>query len=509
MKNFSVSVPENTTSTEIENSTDRPLAIDDWDFAAYPWIFINLALPTSAVSDTAYQRRNGDFSLVLSAGGYLDAEGDLEHFLPYGRLAREILMYLVTAAVRAGSPIIELSQTYRGLMRDMGIPYSSQNRAAVIRQLRSLLSMSITLNRFSDDGQILESERFPIGTGEKIRFAADGTLDDSYRSVAILSEKFFQRIMEDSTVTTGVMYVTMQRWRQLQSTTRSPLAGDIYLWLAGRLPRVGSDTRISWEQLKIQFSTEGASEKRFREKFREGLAQALNVYPEARVSEAGAGARTGFRGIILHPLPQERMRHRHTPSVRAESPTSEGVQVPDIEPAHEPVEVVSVTLYRGVDLDQLQQDLTSAGISTGQVSEARLQRAVAVVLSRASSPISTPQRYVTTALITDPTLLEAHTLTAAQIRTTPQDTTAAAEAAVEATPPTGGICQVCQDAYSGAVCPSCAAELISADPIPAETLTTLWQAVQEQLQQAGHTPGSALHERYSAAVQWHRDHQQI
>lgn len=489
MEDFSVSTYQNTTSREVADPS-----YSDELTTVYPWIFIQCSLPYRNPQDYVIQRHNGNTSLLITAGGYIDAHGDTHMHLPYGIYPRIILMYLATEAMRTHSPTIELPRSVWGLLRDMGISWPGGARARdIMRQLRAVLAMSceMTVTHTADDGSAVQKySKFLIGERGRIHFSLEGEdLHGDYQSTITLSTGFYEYLCS------GAMPVMTTRWRDLIQSTHSPLAADIFLWLSSRLPSVQADTRISWDQLAGQFGSQTSTGTKFRQIFREGLSRALSVYPEARVSEAGAGARTGFRGIILHPSPGSDLTGLHWAYRTAPLPP--------------PQDTASERLYRGVDLGQLQQDLTSAGISTGQVSEARLQRAVAVVLSRASSPISTPQRYVTTALITDPTLLEAHTLTAAQIRTTPQDTTAAAEAAVEATPPTGGICQVCQDAYSGAVCPSCAAELISADPIPAETLTTLWQAVQEQLQQAGHTPGSALHERYSAAVQWHRDHQQI
>lgn len=492
MEDFSVSTYQNTTSREVADPS-----YSDELTTVYPWIFIQCSLPYRNPQDYVIQRHNGNTSMLITAGGYIDAHGDTHMHLPYGIYPRIILMYLATEAMRTHSPTIELPRSVWGLLRDMGISWPGGARARdIMRQLRAVLAMSceMTVTHTADDGSAVQKySKFLIGERGRIHFSLEGEdLHGDYQSTITLSTGFYEYLCS------GAMPVMTTRWRDLIQSTHSPLAADIFLWLSSRLPSVQADTRISWDQLAGQFGSQTSTGTKFRQIFREGLSRALSVYPEARVSEAGAGARTGFRGIILHPSPGSDLTGLHWAYRTAPLPPPQPSQ-----------DTASERLYRGVDLGQLQQDLTSAGISTGQVSEARLQRAVAVVLSRASSPISTPQRYVTTALITDPTLLEAHTLTAAQIRTTPQDTTAAAEAAVEATPPTGGICQVCQDAYSGAVCPSCAAELISADPIPAETLTTLWQAVQEQLQQAEHTPGSALHERYSAAVQWHRDHQQI
>lgn len=500
MENFSVSeYPESSCGSA--QSSD---ALSQ-DQHSYPKIFVQCSLPYRNPDEYFWQRYNGDTTLTLTAGSYLDAQGQTHMHLPYGIYPRIILMYLATEAMRTHSPTIELPRSVWGLLRDMGISWPGGARARdILKQLRAVLAMSceMTVTHTADDGSAVQKySKFLIGERGRIHFSLEGEdLHGDYQSTITLSTGFYEYLCS------GAMPVMTTRWRDLIQSTHSPLAADIFLWLSSRLPSVQSDTRISWEQLAGQFGSNTAAGTKFRQNFRLGLEHALSVYPEALVSEAGAGARTGFRGLILHPSPGSDLTGLHwayqprplTGDSTVEDPLGD---TPPPPPSSE--------VYRGVDLTQLRGDLSTVGITTEGTSDARLQRAIGKILTRAASPVGSPQRYVTVAITADPTLLEAHTLTAAQIRTTPQDTTAAVGAVVEAAPPTGGICQVCQDAYSGAVCPSCAAEIISADPIPAETLTTLWQAVQEQLQQAGHTPGSALHERYSAAVQWHRDHQQI
>jgi len=283
MEDFSVSTYQSTTSHEV----DTDPSYSDELTTVYPWIFIQCSLPYRNPQDYVIQRHNGDTSLLITAGGYVDAHGDTHMHLPYGIYPRIILMYLATEAMRTHSPTIELPRSVWGLLRDMGISWSGNAKARdILRQLRAVLAMTceITRTRTLPDGSTEQKFiKFPVGARGRIAFNLEGEdLSGEYQSTITLSPEFFEHLVRG-----GVMPVLTSRWTDLIQSTHSPLAADIFLWLAGRLPTVQADTRISWDQLTGQFGSQASTGKKFRETFREGLSRALSVYPEARVGEAG------------------------------------------------------------------------------------------------------------------------------------------------------------------------------------------------------------------------------
>jgi hypothetical protein len=75
--------------------------------------------------------------------------------------------------------------------------------------------------------------------------------------------------------------------------TRS-LALDIYIWLAYRLHSLSRSTPITWTALHGQFGAGFKAVRQLKPTFRDALALALAVYPEARVDLDQAG-------VVLYP----------------------------------------------------------------------------------------------------------------------------------------------------------------------------------------------------------------
>ena len=77
--------------------------------------------------------------------------------------------------------------------------------------------------------------------------------------------------------------------------TRS-LALDVYIWLAYRLHSLNRSTPVTWTAQHGQFGAGFKAVRQLKPTFREALAIALAVYPEAKVGVEAAG-------VVLHPSP--------------------------------------------------------------------------------------------------------------------------------------------------------------------------------------------------------------
>lgn len=477
-----------------------PLVIDSYLTSTYPWIFVNYSLPLRATSETMWERTDGDVTVILAATPYEDADGTTQYHLPSGRIAREVIMYLVTSAMMSGSPTIEISRTWRGFLRDMGVPYSSANRRAVERQLRAILNMSVRVSHRATNGSgtNLSSRACLVGSGEDLVFDRDGVLDDAYRSVVILSDEFFDRIAAAPSPVHGTMRVLRDSWRQI--VTENPhqaLAGDVYLWLAGRMSRVRREVRIPWADLAAQFGSSMSNDRRWRQQFRSALSVATRAYfaplgegfdSSVYVGEYDLGSRNHPGGLRLAPVSAEHRkllgwstrRSRRT-STRT-TPARQKSQPAPAASAASSSEVVSIPAHAGVDITELRAALAAAGLPTGAVSDGTLRAAIDTVLSRVSS-VSNAQALVTTAIVREPALL---TGTASPV--------APAQApAVSAAPSQGAAplisgrpvlpvapCPVHGQDVTGLVCRDCAIELKSADT-DSTLAEACWRAVRARL----------------------------
>lgn len=500
-----------------------PLVIDSYLTSTYPWIFVNYSLPLRATAATMWERTDGDVTVILAATPYEDADGTTQYHLPSGRIAREVIMYLVTSAMMSGSPTIEISRTWRGFLRDMGVPYSSANRRAVERQLRAILNMSVRVSHRTANasGTNLSSRACLVGSGEDLVFDRDGVLDDAYRSVVILSDEFFDRIAAAPSPVHGTMRVLRESWRQI--VTENPhqaLAGDVYLWLAGRMSRVRREVRIPWGDLTAQFGSSMSNERRWRQQFRAALSVATRAYfaplgegfdSTVYVGEYDLGSRNHPGGLRLAPVSAEhrkllgwstsRSRRTSTRPARQESqpaPAASAASAP---------EVVSIPAHAGVDITELRAALAASGMQVGAVSDGALRAAIDTVLSRATS-VGSAQALVTTAIVREPALLTggATPVAPAQGPTAPAAPSQGAAPLISGRPvlPVAP-CPVHGQDVTGLVCRDCAVELKSADT-DSTLAEACWRAVRARLTELSRLDGvdtSGEWVRYSSLAAAH------
>ena len=437
-----------------------------------------------------------------------DAHGDLEHgMIPYGRIGREVLMWLVSSALEANSRTIEISRTWRGFLRDLDIPYSGPNRAMVQNQLRAILDLSITIHHPGTlAGRNFSTEKFMIGSGEKFTFDKDGLLDDAYRSVVVLSQEFFDRISADASPVEGSMKILIENWREItRKYPRSPMVGDAFLWLAGRMPRLrGEGTYLPWSTLAGQFGA-ATAERDFRKSFRTALRTAAGEYfaplgpkfdVHTYINEYGVAHYATGGGLHFAPISPEHQKllgwgarrakktspnsakkhatdHQETPASQspAPAPITAPIQIetPATVQATQP-EIVTVTADQGVDFTALREELTSNGLNLTTVPDDKLRAAVATVFSRPKS-ISDPQALAAHSLTKEPKLLGLGA---------PAPTRTIATAPVPLMTLPKGTCPEHSMDIPGKVCSECAVSLKILDTTATEA-QACWNAISARL----------------------------
>lgn len=498
-----------------QNTTS--LAINDFTTVAIPWIFVNYQLPLMATKEILWERTDGDITVTLAATPYKDNNGVTQQHLPSGRIAREILIYLTTTALATQSPVIKISDTWRGLLSDVGIETSKDNLQAVQKQLRALLKMTIHISHqgtLPDGTNVSTSQSYLVGSSEKLFFNRDGLLDDKHQSVIRLSQEFYERIAATPSPVHGAMLVLRDSWRKIiKENPHQALAGDVFWWLAGRMSRVRRETRIPWDSPKGQFGSAAAKTTKFRSQFRAALAVAAREYfsplgenfdYSIYVSEYGFGSRGGNSGILLSPIsPEHRKlmawsRRQGTKTAPAATPVHE--QKPTPPQASSAPEIVPIPAHAGLDLSELRAALAAAGMQVGAISDGALRAAIDTVLSRATS-VGNAQALVTTAIVREPALL---TGTAAPVAPAAPGQGAAPLSSGRPVLPVAS-CPVHGQDVTGLVCRDCAIELKSAgtDSTLAEAC---WRAVRARLTELSDLDGvdtSGEWVRYSSLAAAH------
>ena len=174
-------------------------------------------LPRTNSNRDKYVRRNGPYTLVMTATGTAK--------LPYGNLPRLLLAWISTEAVRTQSRVLVLGDSLSAFMRQIGLESSSGgDRIRLRNQMNRLFKASVSLSyEYEGREQFITSliaERGEFWWNPKR--PDDRTL---WESKIELGEKFFEEV---------IRHPVPLDMNILKALKRSSLGLDLYLWLTYR-----------------------------------------------------------------------------------------------------------------------------------------------------------------------------------------------------------------------------------------------------------------------------------
>lgn len=258
------------------------------------------ALPHRKLANNVSWRLESGRVVLLVEPGRRMLPGIPDEFLgvPYGAIARLILIFLQREAVRTNNRTVELGGSMRQWLGLLGMSVGGKTMNLVREQVQRISTCRFTLQAHADGNMAVKNAAF---VQEALLFA--GTADHRQGSLfpdrVTLTEEFYSELRAHP------VPLDEAALRQLR---RSSMALDAYLWLAYRLHSLRGPTRVSWRALKAQFGGGGYRELfAFRQQFREALELALSVYPDA----ARHGVRIADDGLVLSPVapPVSRIRN--------------------------------------------------------------------------------------------------------------------------------------------------------------------------------------------------------
>lgn len=246
--------------------------------------FALTALPHRQTDELKWVRSGGqnDEIILRIESGFQRNETPIG--IPYGSVARLILIYLSTEAVSNGSRTIELGSTMADFLRRVGLSWGGKSSAAVREQARRIAACRLTF--YSN------TQQNPIMNGNFVRSAiiCDKGQEDQPRlwnDTVELDEAFYKSLTE---------HPLPLREAAVRQLCGKSMALDLYVFLAYRLHVLERPTKVSWAALFKQFGGGYTQKKTFVQAIKEPLGLALAAYPEARVD-------LDESGLTLHPSP--------------------------------------------------------------------------------------------------------------------------------------------------------------------------------------------------------------
>jgi hypothetical protein len=232
--------------------------------------FAMTSLPHKQIKDAVWERKGYQTTLLVESG--LNRQR-MPVGVPYGSLARMILLYLQTEAIRTGSPEVVLGKSMNAWIAKMGIARGGKTRALVAEQAKRISACRLTF--FTDRGP---AEIRSNGAFVRDAISLSGIMDENQATLwqdrVRLDEGFWASLRA---------HPVPVREEAVFAIGHRSMAIDVYIWLAYRLHALTVPITVSWIAIHHQFGAGYARMKHLKEPFCEALKVALAVYPEARV----------------------------------------------------------------------------------------------------------------------------------------------------------------------------------------------------------------------------------
>ena len=245
------------------------------------------ALPHRRLADDSRWEIAGErVRLVVEPGLRPTSEnGPMEHVgVPYGSVARLILLFLQTEALRKKTREVELGGSLRQWLSKIGASIGGSNARAVRDQAERISRCRLTFHIQGSGTVGLVNQSIVV----RALFIENDSLSRQGRlslETAKLSEGFFEQLMKHP--------VPIEE-AAIKAISNNPAALDAYLWLAYRLHVLSGDKLITWKALKSQFGTGYKELFHFKPRFTQALALATAVYPAAKIEVLE-------QGVVLKP----------------------------------------------------------------------------------------------------------------------------------------------------------------------------------------------------------------
>lgn len=265
---------------EVEGGAEPGYSYSAWCLAGLP----HRDLPEGKewLIDTGFAR------LLIRPGIRLRDDNSVEHIgVPFGTYARLLLIDWQTEALARGSREIVMGRSASAVVNRLGVNRGGASNAKIVHQLERLATCSMDFTFGNDKRGAVVNQRLVEG------FEYAGEQDSRTRQNLRLVERV---ILSESFYTELCRHPVLVDRTALKDLTTSPMAMDIYLWLAFRLHSLEKETSIGWERLWRQFGPNVGLLRNFKTQFEGPLYLALSAYGQARV-------RVTDRGLMLEPSP--------------------------------------------------------------------------------------------------------------------------------------------------------------------------------------------------------------
>lgn len=241
-------------------------------------MLVQATMPHGKPKENTFIRSNGYYTLTMM--------GNPKYGLPYGSLARLLMSWMTTEAVKTKNPQLILGDSLNNFVKKLGLIPSGGRWGSITRlkdQMKRLISCSIQLE-YADEERLKLQKLDPISSVDLFWLPRDPEQGALFESTITLSQPFFEEAIKNPIVF---------RLETLKLLKQSSMAVDLYIWTTYRNSYATKPFYIPWEALQMQFGADypltSQGKRNFKRKFLEALKKVSLAYPDAaKLRDEGA-----------------------------------------------------------------------------------------------------------------------------------------------------------------------------------------------------------------------------
>ncbi|MEU1525519.1 replication protein RepA [Nocardia rhamnosiphila] len=235
-------------------------------------------------------RRNGALTVTMRPGVSIDKDRNaIPMRLPHGLMARQLLIWLCSEAIRTGDAELYPTDRETGFFATTGVDVTSGPDGTVIQLLEQIEQL------YSTD-LVVEDNNDRFARSRRITVISEYEFGES-SALTSIALPYTKVQLSGNFIEDAVFDMTPIDWRVVTQPGENLLVVDVYLWLAACASAIRRDIRVSWHALWQQFEKASLSPSRsearkFEHDFRCAADHVKAAYPSLRVkfslSELGA-----------------------------------------------------------------------------------------------------------------------------------------------------------------------------------------------------------------------------
>lgn len=231
---------------------------DSKSLGYYPPYLSKTTLPMVKSKELVFERENGSLKLTMTAHP--------DYGLPYGKVARRLLIHLVTYSVVNKTDVVPVV-SFRQLAKDLGMLAGGKTNKRIHDMILRLLGVTMFVTSENTAGESIEVNRCGILDSVSI------TNDPSKPKQIVLDAKFFE-ICKQSAAPIDT---------RVARAIQSPIEFDLYVFLLARLLTVSSLTKIPWSNFMKQFGCSNKNAASAKQRLKKAINKLILIQPQMNV----------------------------------------------------------------------------------------------------------------------------------------------------------------------------------------------------------------------------------